>query len=317
MKYAVLTTRHHEGYFIGDELLREFVSACRKNGLGVGFYYSVADWSDPDYCAGPDSPETWERFVQKTHRHIREIMTGYGRIDYLFYDGCPPPETWRLKELHREIRAIQPEMLISRCSEDTDLKSCEGHANGDPDNLWESCYTLNKSWGYNKFDHEWKSPFQVASMLSDNRHNGGNLLLNVGPMADGSIQPEAVRIIETVGGWVRRNREALFNVEPHPFHYFDREITTSHGNTAYMRLIREYGPQRRICGIGNQVRKISFLDTGKELAFTQKKDIITLTDLPPAEADALPRMLKLELDGPPAGIRNPMLPDCTIKTTGE
>ena len=181
MKYAVLTTRHHEGYFIGEKILHEFAGACREHGLGVGFYYSVADWSDPDYRGGPASRESWERFVSGTHRRIRELMTGYGKIDYLFYDGCPPPGTWRLRELHREIRALQPEMLVSRCGEDTDLKSCEGHANGDPNGIWESCYSLQSGgWGYCKDSPVDKTPCLVAEMLSNNRHNGGNLLLHIG-----------------------------------------------------------------------------------------------------------------------------------------
>ena len=318
MKYAVLTTRHHEGYFIGEELLHEFVDACRENGLGVGFYYSVADWSDPGYCAGPASPDTWKKFVEKAHRQIREIMTGYGKIDYLFYDGCPPPASWGLHELHKEIRALQPEMLISRCREDVDLKSCEGHANGDPDNLWESCYTLNDSWGYNRFDHNWKPVKKVISMLSNNRHNGGNLLLNVGPMADGTVQREAVEIIEKVGTWLRENGEAIYDVIPHPFDYHDREYSTAKGSTAYIRLENEYrGPQRRLCGIANQVKKISILSTGEEIAFQQQDDVITLTGLIPQEENALQRVLKLELDGAPKGIRNPMSPDYAIKFTGE
>lgn len=317
MRYAVLTTRHHEGYFVGEELLHEFVNACRAHELGIGFYYSVADWSDPDYCVGPRIPESWERFVRKTHRQIREIMTGYGKIDYLFYDGCPPPETWRLRELHREIRAIQPEMLISRCVEDVDLKSCEGHANGDPERLWESCYTMQPCWGYNKNEPVDKTPAQVAKMLSDNRHNGGNLLLNIGPMADGTVPPDQREIIETVGKWVKTNQEALFDVEPHPFRYYDREITTSNGNIAYMRLVRMYGPERRIGGIGNRIRRITFLDNGREIMFQQKDDVVTLYGMPEISRNDMPRFIRIELDGPPIGIRNPKNPDCSIKTTGE
>ena len=185
MRYAVLTTRHHEGFFIGEELLHEFAGACREHGLGVGFYYSVADWSDPDYRGGPNSPESWARFVSGTHRRIRELMTGYGKIDYLFYDGCPPPGTWRMHDLHREIRSLQPEMLVSRCGEDTDLKSCEGHANGDPNGIWESCYTLQRgSWGYCKNSPVDKTPCQVAEMLSVekesiSRMESGKIVLNL------------------------------------------------------------------------------------------------------------------------------------------
>lgn len=317
MKYAVLTTRHHEGYFIGDDLVNEFVTACRENNLGVGLYYSVADWSDPNFRGGPTKPG-WALFVEKAHRQVKEIMTSYGKIDYLFYDGCPPPATWDLKGLHKEIRAIQPEMLICRCHEDTDLQSCEGHSNGAADQLWESCYTLNDSWGYNKFDHNWKPAEKVINMLSDNRSNGGNLLLNVGPMANGEVQQEAVAIIETVGQWLEKNGEGIYNVSPHPFDYHDHEISTLRDNTVYIRLIRDYPVRdRRIGGIGNKVKSIKFVATNEDINFSQQDDVITMTDLAPKKNNELPRMIKLEIEGAPIGIPNPMKPDCDIKVTGE
>ena len=316
MRYAVLTTRHHEGYFIGDEVIRGFVDGCRENRLGVGLYYSVADWSDPDYCKGPKSPESWERFVQKTHRQIKQIMTDYGRIDYLFYDACPPAATWRVKELHQEIRAMQPGLLISRCGADNDLKSCERHNNGAPEGIWETCDSVNGSWSCNQFDHKWKSAKQLVELFSTNRHNGGNLLLSIGPKADGSVQPEAIRILDEAADWIRANEEALFEVEPHPFDYHDKEITTSRGNIAYLRPTRYYGPVLRVCGIGNKVKRISWLTTGEEVRFEQNHDCIELFNMPP-EPEGMPRMLKIELEGLPFGVPNPMKPDCNINIYGE
>lgn len=319
MKYAVFTTNHHEGYFLGEELIREFTDACRENGLGVGLYYSVEDWSDPAFSLGP-SGKGWPAFVERTHRQIKHIMTQYGKIDYLFYDGCPPPATWGMHELHKEIRAIQPEMLISRCPEDNDLKSCEQHSNGSAINIWESCYTLNDNWGYHKFDDNWKSAEDVIKLLFVNRHNGGNLLLNAGPMADGTIQPEVVSIMEEVGEWLKANGEAVYDIVPHPFDYHDQEFSTGHDNNAYIMLTREFlGPKCKICGVGNKVKKISILGTGEEIAFEQAPEIITLTGLVPQPKGNLPRIIKLELDGAPSGIRNPFRldPGVKIKTTGE
>jgi len=107
MRYLCLTTRHHEGFALfetaasafssvrspaGRDLIREYVDACREVDMGVGLYYSVADWGDPGFVAGPQrDAEGWRRFVDVAHTQLRELMTNYGEIQYLFYDGCPPP----------------------------------------------------------------------------------------------------------------------------------------------------------------------------------------------------------------------------------
>ena len=314
MKYLCLTTRHHDGFFVGDDLLKEYCAACREFGLGVGFYYSVMNWADEDYRKGPESPE-WRRFEERTCRQIKELMTDYGPVDYLFYDGCPPPNTWRVKELHEEIRKLQPELLIScRCRREEDVFSCEQHIKAMPGKLWEGCFTLNDSWGYHRHDHNWKSPEEVVKLLTTMVHNGGNLLLNVGPMADGTIQEEAVKLLESVGAWLRRNGEAVYGAAPHPFNYCDQEISTAQGDTAYIVLHNDCrGPERKLCGIDNRVKGITLLATGEEIAFEQSGDKIRLSGLPFKKAGELPRVLKLELEGQPFGIRNPMFPDCDIK----
>ncbi len=309
MRYAVLTTRHHDGYFIGDALVRSFCDNCRKYGLKVGLYYSVGDWSDFDFRAGTAGPN-WERFVEKTHRQLKELMTEYGEVDYLFYDGCPSPASWRAKELHAELRRLQPGLLIScRCGLDEDVFSSEQNSRAH-DGVWESCYTLNNSWGYTKHDDQWKTAADVIPMLMGIRHNGGNLLLNVAPLPDGSIQQEALDVLKQVSDWLAQNGEAVYGVEPHPFNYKDQEISVGRGNTAYIMLIRDWnGILRKICGIGNRIKSISLLASDKKVAFEQKGDVISLTGLPPRNHGALPRVLKLELDGAPVGVHNPMWPE--------
>ena len=309
MRYAVLTTRHHDGYFIGHELVKAFCDSCRKAGLKVGLYYSVGDWSDPDFRGGAGGPN-WKRFVQKTHRQLKDLMSNYGEIDYLFYDGCPSPESWCAKELHAELRRLQPGLLIScRCGLDEDIFSSEQHS-GAHNGAWESCYTLNDSWGYNPHDNRWKTPEDIVSLLMNIRHNGGNLLLNVGPRPDGTIQPEAVDTLRKVGGWIHSNREAVYDVEPHPFNYKDQEISVGRGNTVYIMLTRDWdGVLRKICGIGNKVKSISLLATGENIIFEQQADIIRLTGLPGRKNGGFPRILKLELEGSPFGIHNLMWPE--------
>ena len=309
MRYACLTTRHHDGYFIGSELVGSFCNACRKHGLGVGLYYSVGDWSDRDFRGGAEG-KNWGRFVEKTHRQLRELMSDYGRIDYLFYDGCPDPHNWDAKNLHGELRKLQPGLLIScRCGLDEDIASSEGHTGTHP-GTWESCYTLNDHWGYNQYDRNWKSPEEIITLLMTLRHNNGNLLLNIGPMPDGSIQPEELRRLETVGRWLSHNGEAVYEVTPHPFNYKDQEISTGHGSTVYIMLQADYlGPRRIICGIGNRIRKITLLEDRSDIAFRQEADKVYLTGLSFGKEGGLPRVLKIDLDSAPFGIHNPMWPE--------
>jgi len=308
MRYAVLTTRHHDGYFIGDELVRSFCDSCRKHGLGIGLYYSVGDWSDLDFRGGVNAPN-WSRFVEKTHRQLKALMTDYGPVDYLFYDGCPPPQSWKAAELHRELRHLQPGLLISsRCGLEEDVASSEQHS-GAHAGLWESCYTLNDSWGYNRYDHHWKTPEKIIELLMTLRHNGGNLLLNVGPDPSGRIGEPEIDILDRVKSWLDRNGEAVYKVIPHPFNYKDQEISVANGNTAYIQLQADYrGPERMICGIGNRIREITLLSNGEKIGFVQDADKLILNGLPFKKEGDFPRVLKLELDGVPFGIHNPMWP---------
>jgi alpha-L-fucosidase len=142
MKYACFTTRHHEGFCLFDtacadfnsvktaarrDLVREFVEACRAHDIRPTLYYSVADWSDPGYTGGSERrPAEWPRFVETVHAQLRELMTNYGEIDYLFYDGCPDPADWDAAGINAALRELQPNLLISdRCQLDEDVASSE------------------------------------------------------------------------------------------------------------------------------------------------------------------------------------------------
>lgn len=324
MRYLCLTTRHHDGFALFDtrasdfnalntparrDLVAEYVAACRKARMGVGLYYSVANWTDPGCVAGPlKDPRGWKRFVDVVHTQLRELMSNYGRIDYLFYDGCPPPPTWRCAEINAAIRRLQPHILISdRCGLDEDVQSAEGHTIGDPGKAWESCMTSNESWGYNYGDSDWKTPRQTVKLLMTCAHNGGNLLFNVGPHADGRIPAPAVRLLRRVGAWARRNAEALYGTEPHRFDYADQKLSTSRGHRAYVPLHYYHGPEMVVAGIGNRVRKARVLGTGRAVRFRQSGNRLFLPGLPRQAPDPLLPVLALDLDGKPRGIPNPLL----------
>ena len=307
MKYAVLTTRHHDGYLIGKDLIRRFADKCRENGLGVGLYHSVGDWTDLEFRSGPNSPD-WKKFVARNRERELELVTEYGKIDYIFYDGCPAPETWGCAELNQELRRIQPHLLISsRCGMNEDIASSEQHS-GTHEGVWESCYTMNNSWGYVPYDTNWKSPLAIEKILMGLRHNGGNLLLNVGPHPDGSIGEKEKSILSEVSDWLKINQEAVFEVEPHPFNYHDQQISTGKSPYVYIALSRDWPLEETvICGIGNKVLSAEILGDEREIPFTQSVEHLRLK-LPPNPNPERLRVLRLKIEGEPVGLRNQMWP---------
>jgi alpha-L-fucosidase len=322
MKYVCLTTRHHDGFCLfntattdynsvkticGRDLVKEFTDACREAGLGVGIYYSVGSWEDSGFIAGPENQKSWQEFVEKDHTQLRELMTNYGQVDYLFYDGCPPPKTWNASGINAEIRRLQPDILISsRCGTEEDVVSSENHLGAHPGKLWESCFTLNNSWGYNRFDSEWKSAREVVKMLTSVAHNGGNFMLNVGPKADGAVQNKVIEVMKEVGHWLEINGEAVYGTDPSPFNYIDQEISTAKDNVVYITLHADFGPEKIITGIANKVNSITLLETNKKINFRQDNDRIFLMSLSYLDANAMPRVLKLDLDEAPQGVLNPI-----------
>jgi alpha-L-fucosidase len=166
--------------------------------------------------------------------------------------------------------------------------------------------TTNTSWGYNRGDPDWKSARDVARTLMTCAHNGGNLLLNVGPRADGTMPRPACRLLETVGGWVERNGEAIYGTDPHPFAYADQRLSTARGNVVYVALPHYHGPQTTIAGVGNRVRRVRVLADGSRVRFAQEGNRVFLNGLPRRPPDILP-VVAMELDGKPRGVPNPYL----------
>ena len=294
MKYMVLTTKHHDGFALFDtkttdfnsvnygpkrDLVREYVDAVRAEGLKVGFYFSPADWHHPDYPSAycRSWPPKWHdeearrRFVEFYKEQIRELMTNYGKVDILWYDGCEP-QPLDGAEVNAMVRELQPDILISaRNGEPYDFKVREQAIVPPKDDVpWECCMTLNGNWGYHSGDNEYKTPKQVMSMLISTARDGGNLLLNVGPKADGTIPQETVDILEKVGEWVLANEASIRGSERHPIpggrsHYF-----TAKGSTLYLHM-HSWMQENKLCvaDIKNKVKRVYRLESGKEHKFEQ------------------------------------------------
>ena len=187
MNYAILTCKHHDGFCLydskltnfttvkttcGRDLVAEFVEACRKHGLRIALYHTLNAWTSTQNAvdALERHDECYQPFIDFVHGQIREIMTNYGKIDVMWYDGWWPfdGEGWQAEKLNAMVRELQPGILInSRCGLKGDFDTPEQHITAsDPGQAWEANMTLNDNWGYHKGDNNWKSPTDAANLHS-------------------------------------------------------------------------------------------------------------------------------------------------------
>jgi len=246
-RYITITSKHHDGfamfaskvipYNIADatpfkrDPLKELAEACKRHGLKLFFYYSQLDWHHPDYPAFTEAdkpylparwlkptPEQWGRYTDFMFGQVRELLTNYGPIDLIWFDGGweRTAEQWRAKELAEMIRSLQPGIVINdrlpTCGDyDTPEQFVPPQPPGRP---WEVCMTMNESWGYNPADTRYKSPRQLVHTLCEIAGKGGRLLLNVSPMGNGRLPPEQLGRLEDVRSWMSRNGEAITGTRP-------------------------------------------------------------------------------------------------------
>jgi alpha-L-fucosidase len=330
MKYVILTTRHHDGFAVWDsatnafnaakygpkrDLVAPFVEAVRGAGLRVGLYYSPAAWSHPDYPGACyrewPSENDWaseaarHRFIDFYRQELRELLTGYGKIDLLWYDGCIP-ENIDGAATNAMLRQWQPEILISpRNGEPSDFSVCEQAIKpAPPGRPWEACLTLRRdTWGYHRGDPECKTPKQVIEMLATTAGGAGNLLLNVGPQPDGIIPPAEVQTLRTVGAWLAQSGEWLYGSERSPFSWNNSAKVTVKGTRAYLHFLSEPGSEFRWAECANRVLAAKWLATGAAIKFTQDLDgVVKLENLPQPLSAAPVTTAVLELDGAPRAL---------------
>lgn len=256
MRYFVVTTKHHEGFCLWDsrltdykatntpagrDLLRPMLEAFRGEGLRTGLYHSLLDWHHPDFPVdglhpqrdegpgGPGAARDVGRYAAYLHGQVRELLSDYGKIDYLFFDFSYPGrvwggkgrDDWRSEELVRLVMELQPEIVVNdRLDVPGDVVTPEQYQPAEPmvighvPRIWEACQTLNGSWGYDRDNLDWKSPQMLLRMLVDGVSKGGNLLLNVGPTGRGEIDERALATLSAIGRWMRVNGRSIYGAGP-------------------------------------------------------------------------------------------------------
>ena len=321
MKYMVLTTRHHEGFSLWDskanpynsvnfgprrDIVREFVDACREFGLKIGFYSSLMDWHHPDGWRCAFDTQARLRFNAYIRAMNRELLTQYGKIDILWYDVSRPMETWEgwdSLELNQEMRALQPDLIINNRSKlDEDFGTPEEHLTA-LDRDWEACMTFNGiSWGY--VDSAQAQPYsynaqRILRMLNTVTAGGGNLLLNIGPMPDGSVPVEAVAPLTAVGKWLAENGKAVYGKKPKSVYANSNGVcgASFDGTSIYLwNWIWPTGGEMAIGGFTTPVKAVRLVKDGTPLTFEQRGHRILLKNLPKASPDAHAGIAVLELE---------------------
>ena len=317
MKYMVMTTKHHEGFChfdskltnytapktaCGRDLVREFVDAARAEGMRVGFYYSLMDWHHPDGALCATDEDARRRFVDYIHGQVRELCTNYEKIDILWYDVNWPlkADAWEAVKLNRMVRELQPDIVINnRTGIPEDFTTPEQTIRAYPE-PWESCMTMNDSWGYQKADDNWKSPKNIVRNLIRCTRDGGNYLLNIGPKADGSIPAESVNILTDVGRWMDKHGELIHgSVDTCKVKRGQFSDFIVRGNKLYIMVQFWPGSELSIGGLMTKAISAKLYGTPAQVKFDQTDFRVRFTGLPATAPDPLVSVLEVEFAEPP------------------
>ncbi|MGJ8639209.1 MAG: alpha-L-fucosidase [Opitutaceae bacterium] len=260
MKYMVITTKHHEGFCLWDsayteydlgeatdfnrDILGELKAACDKYGIQFGTYYSIIDWHHRSQRTekSNNQPPMNDKagYVTYMKAQLKELIDRYDPA-VMWFDG-DWVKWWTMEDgadLYNYLRELSPEMVINnRVAKRKEFKKDFGTPeNFTPgaalDHVWESCWTVNHSWGFKKSDTKWKSTEVLVQKLIDIVVKGGNLLLNVGPQADGAWPEMSVQQLSEMGEWTSMYSEALYEAAfvAVPEQTWGR-VAQAHGSTA-------------------------------------------------------------------------------------
>ncbi len=315
----------------GRDLIGPYCDALREEGLKVGIYFSHLDWSHPDYPSvfpdhrgvdeeapgyafsyppkGQEAPQRWEKFLTFHRAQLKELCEQY-RPDLLWFDGDweRSADQWRMAELRDQLHAWSPGVVLnSRIGGHGDYLTPEqGIPIQRPDGIWEFCVTVNNSWGYQKGDDNHKSVRQIVRMFCEVIGMGGRLLLDVGPYEDGTLQPEQIKRLEGLGAWIAKHQEAVTGTQaglPHG-HFYGASCCNADKTVVYLYLFDRPWEQVAVKGIRNEIKSVTVLGTGRELAHRKVGGAkwinlpgVLWIDTPESELDENATVIRVELEG--------------------
>ncbi|MBQ8654526.1 MAG: alpha-L-fucosidase [Clostridia bacterium] len=341
MKYMVLTTRHHDGFSLWDspasyeqfdamhcaarrDFIREYVDACRAEGLKVGFYYSPLDWRFPGFFFPRMCKKSADELRKQTHEQIRELLTNYGKIDILWFDGGEDywlchgrdlhaweekgnfrervqcPNFWRADELMKMIRELQPDIVVNNrlgMRQYGDHYTQESKIGGyDTEKPWETNHTLNGSWGY--VPNPPRSLRTCMQFLMQTVTGDANFLYNVGPRADGTIPEDCVERLLEMGEELEKYGESVYGTRGGPFINDETGGMTCKGNVIYIHVWDWLDSTIRIPKLDAKILSVTSL-TAKELKYTVEDGVLCFS-VSREDRNAPNTVIRVELDRPAA-----------------
>lgn len=336
MKYIVITSRHHDGFSMfktkasdynivqatpyGRDVLKMLAEECQRQGVKLGFYYSLLDWHHPDYFprgatghrTGRPNQGQWENYIQFMKIQLGELLTNYGDILSIWLDGYwdKREANWHLDEIYDLIHSFQPATLIGNNHHQMpfpgeDFQMFEKDLPGQATQAFnvgqevstlplEMCETINHSWGFDLQDRNYKTPRELIQLLIKAAGYNTNLLLNVGPMPNGRIQPECVERLEAMGEWLQKNGESIYGTRGGPVAPRPWGVTTQKGKTVYVHILNYQDQALFLPGFKLKVHQASIFPGGSKIRFQKLKEGLLL-DLSSIKLDEIDTIIKLDL----------------------
>ena len=318
-KYVTFTSRHHEGFSLydtkglcdfdaphspaGRDLIREFVDACNKHDIVPFIYHTTLDWYNPDFY------NDFDKYLEYLRKSVEVLCTNYGKIGGFWFDGnwSKKEADWKEDELYATIRKHQPDAIIVN---NTGISAQGKIGNPEIDSVTfeqgrptpmnregmskylagEMCYTLNNHWGIGYNDFNYKSPKQLIEALCNCRRAGANLLLNIGPTAQGGVDPYQSELMKIIGKWMALYGEAIYNGKPHTatsaseknfvlksqeyLYFFIHDLGI--GGNANVTVDCDCPKDFIFDGVTENIENVQWMDNGEELAFKHQDGVFSL-----------------------------------------
>lgn len=335
-RYAVITTKHHDGVALWStgqqhysipqhsparrDVLTPFFKALDKAGIKRGAYFSLIDWSYPDYPGflkdssrykiSTDSIR-WQRFLNFYQAQIQELNTQY-HPDLWWFDGDweHSAAEWQAATVRKDILKLTPGAIINGRLQgygDYDTPEQNFPVTRPAFHWWELCMTINNNWGYQPQDTAWKTPYEIITIFADAISNGGNLLLDIGPKADGTIPEQEVHILKELGKWNKRHKEAIFGTVGGlpPGHYYGPTTISKDSATVYLFVPAKARGPLVIKGLNSKIKKVRMVGNNKQLnykvvgkiSWSPVPGLIYIT-MPAQAGDEYMEVIAVELESP-------------------